>query len=59
MSDDDKSIEIRVTAVLKSVIESGAPSDEWEILVRKGVAILCKVASDHKEKLKAFRAKQG
>lgn len=36
---DDKSIDITVIAILKSVIESGADSKDWHDLTKEGLMV--------------------
>lgn len=48
---NDKGLEIFVTAIMKSVIESGAPTDEWEAKVRLGCKIVTGIVN-------AVRAKE-
>ena len=46
-----KDVEITTTAVLKSVIESGAPKEQWEELVKHGVCVYVKISNSWKEQL--------
>lgn len=34
-----KDIEITTVAILKSIIESGAPPEQWDELVKKGIVV--------------------
>jgi len=45
----NKDIEITTTAVLKSVIESGAPVKDWEELTKAGIHIYASVSNAWKE----------
>lgn len=47
----NKDVEITTTAVLKSVIESGAPKEQWEELVKHGISVYSKVSDSWKEYL--------
>lgn len=55
----DKDVEIRCTALLKSIIESGKyPPNEWKDILKVGLNTLFEVASGHQEKLRAIEEKR-